>query len=302
MTDRVGPVRRTGYLVSHFLRSLAGQKRPLLGGIKLTHDCNLSCLHCPFRHRKGSSLSFAQVQSVLKTLYAWGVRIVIIEGGEPFLWHDGEADVRDVVREARKRFFSVGVTTNGTFPIEVDADVVWVSLDGLPETHDRIRGKSFARIMAHIVQSEHRKLFAHVTINALNWEEIPALVEYLSGKMRGITVQFHYPYDQGKDPLFLSFDRRRQVLDRLIEKKRQGFSVVNSYASLEALKENRWKCQPWMIASVDPDAELTRGCYVQNRGLISCERCGFSAHTELSLAYGGVLESIRVGHQVFFSG
>jgi MoaA/NifB/PqqE/SkfB family radical SAM enzyme len=241
------------------------------------------------------------VQSAFKTLYAWGVRIVIIEGGEPFLWHDGEADVRDVVQEARKRFFSVGVTTNGTFPIEVDADVVWVSLDGLPETHDRIRGKSFARIMAHIAQSEHRKLFAHVTINALNWEEIPALVEFLSGKVRGITVQFHYPYEQDKDPLFLSFDRRRQVLDRLIEKKRQGFSVVNSYASLEALKENRWKCQPWMIASVDPDAKLTRGCYVQNRGRVSCERCGFSAHTELSLAYGGVLESIRVGNQVFFS-
>jgi hypothetical protein len=57
-----------------------------------------------------------------------------------------------------------------------------------------------------------------------------------------------------------------------------------------------------MIASVDPDGKITHGCYVQNRGEISCERCGFSAHTEISLAYGGVIESILVGSKIFSLG
>ena len=293
--------KRYGYLLLYYLNTLVGKRRPLLGGIKLTHNCNLSCMHCPFRKRKAPSLSFPQVISSLATLYDWGVRIVIVEGGEPFLWRDREHDVRDVVAEAKKLFFSVGVTTNGTFPIEIDSDIVWISIDGLKETHDRIRGKSFDRIMANLGASSHPRIYAHMTINSLNWKEVPALVEYLAPKVRGITVQFHYPYQEVGEELYLPFDKRRQVLDDLISLKRQGLPLANSYACLEALKDNRWKCRPWMIASVDPNGKLTHGCYLKGRGEISCERCGFSAHAEISLAYSGVIESILVGGGIFLS-
>jgi hypothetical protein len=53
-----------------------------------------------------------------------------------------------------------------------------------------------------------------------------------------------------------------------------------------------------MIASVGPDGKITQGCYVKNRGEISCERCGFSAHTEISLAYSGVIGSLRAGNRI----
>jgi len=298
-------IERVGYLFSYYLGSLIGKKKPLLGGIKLTHACNLSCIHCPFHKRKASSLSFPQVLSSLRTLYEWGVRIVIIEGGEPFLWRDGAYDIQNVVAEAKKLFFSVGVTTNGTFPIELDSDNVWVSIDGLKETHDRIRGKSFEGIMANISASSHPRIYAHITINSLNWKEVPELVEYLShaeelcSKVKGITVQFHYPYQEVEEDLFLPFDKRRKVLDDLIRLKRQGLPIADSYACLEALKDNRWRCRPWMIASVDPSGKLTHGCYVKGRGEVACERCGFSAHTEISLAYSGVIESILVGGRIF---
>ena len=294
------PVRQCGYLLLHRLRGLLGQRKPLLGGIKLTHRCNLVCRHCPFRSRKTSSLSFQQVLSSLRTLHEWGVRIVILEGGEPFLWRDGEHDLSSVVAEARKLFFSVGVTTNGTFPIEVDSDIVWVSIDGLKETHDRIRGESFERIMANIESSSHPRIYAHVTINSLNWTEVPELVELLSHVVRGITIQFHYPFEEVEEGLFLPFPERRKLLDDLMVMKRQGLPLVNSYACLEALKHNSWRCRPWLIASVDPDGKLTQGCYLEGRGEISCQRCGFSAHTEMSLAYGGVIESILVGIRTFF--
>ena len=294
-------IRWAGYLVSYYLGSLVGQKKPLLGGIKLTHNCNLSCMHCPFRKRKAPSLSFPQVLSSMSALHDAGVRIIILEGGEPFLWRDGEYDLKDVVAEARELFFSVGVTTNGTFPIDVDSDIVWVSIDGLQETHDRIRGTSFERAVANIRASSHPKIYAHITINSLNWGEIPELVELLSHEVKGITVQFHYPYQALDEELFLPARERREVLDRLIQLKRQGFPIANSYACLEALKDNRWTCRPWMIASVDPDGKLVRGCYLEGRGEISCERCGFAAHTELSLAYNGVIESILTGRRIFLS-
>jgi len=41
-------------LAGRVAESYLGRKRPLLGGVKLTHDCNLSCAHCPFWKRKQS--------------------------------------------------------------------------------------------------------------------------------------------------------------------------------------------------------------------------------------------------------
>ncbi|OGO05908.1 MAG: hypothetical protein A2Y73_03435 [Chloroflexi bacterium RBG_13_56_8] len=246
-------------------------------------------------------MSFSQVTGSLDKLHASGVRILIIEGGEPFLWRDGDRDLGSVVAMAKKLFFTVGVTTNGTYTLETDADIVWVSIDGLEQTHDRIRGKTFDTIMANIEASRHHRIYAHITINSLNWREIPELVRFLSDKVKGITIQFHYPYEELDGDLFLPVDQRRQVLEELIALKRQGLPLADSYACLEALKDNRWRCRPWMIASVDPDGEIMHGCYVKQRGTIACERCGFSAHTEISLAYGGVWESILTGNRILLS-
>jgi MoaA/NifB/PqqE/SkfB family radical SAM enzyme len=297
MSIRIEPYR---YLFSYYLDSLRGRKKPLLGSLKLTHECNLACAQCPFRKRAIPPLSFPQARSAMQSLHDLGVRILIIEGGEPFLWQDGEYTLQNVVAEARQHFFSIGVTTNGTFPIAVDSDNVWVSIDGLQETHDRLRGKSFERIMANLATTSHPRVYAHTTINSVNWREVPDLVRYLSAKVKGITIQFHYPFQEVDEKLFLSFDKRKQVLDELIALKRQGFPLANSYATLRALKDNRWKCQPWMIASVDPSGKLTQGCYVKNRGDIACDQCGFSAHTEISLAYGWRLGPIWTGRKIFF--
>ena len=292
-------VLQVASLAGRVVESYFGRKRPLLGGVKLTHDCNLSCVHCPFWKRESASLTFAQAVEALETLRRMGVRFVIFEGGEPFVWRDRDHTLADVVREAKRRFVCVGVTTNGTFPIEVDSDIVWVSIDGLPATHDRIRGVSFAAIMANLEASSHLNIYAHVTTNALNGYEIPELVEYLAPRVRGITIQFHYPYTGANDELVLPRDKRRRVLDELIRLKRRGLPVADSVACLQALKENRWHCRPWLVACVDPDGTLTHGCYLQNRGPVSCAQCGFSAHTELSLAYGGHLSAILAGLRVF---
>jgi len=141
-------------------------------------------------------------------------------------------------------------------------------------------------------------VYAHITINSVNWKEVPELVEFISSKVKGITIQFHYPYNGMADKLFLPLSERHKILDSLIKMKRDGFAISNSYACLRALKDNRWKCHSWMIASVGPDGKITQGCYVKNRGEISCERCGFSAHTEISLAYSGVIESLRAGNRI----
>jgi hypothetical protein len=137
-----------------------------------------------------------------------------------------------------------------------------------------------------------------VTINGRNWAEIPDLIRFLSNKVKGITIQFYYPYEDTED-LFLPFSKRRQVLDQLIELKRHGYPLSDSIPTLKALRDNRWRCFSWLISSVEPDGRITFGCYLKNRAAVNCANCGFAAHTEISMVYNWNPAAIRDGAKVF---
>ena len=288
------------YLFTYYLKCRFFKERtPLLAGFKITSRCNLSCLHCPFWERNPPKvITFHQVKNILSTLHELGIRILILEGGEPFLWKEGKHTIHDVVEVAKSLFFSVGITTNGTFPLTIKAHTIWVSIDGLKETHNQIRENSFDKAIENIQKSSHPNIYANITINRINYQEIPALVKFLTGKIKGITIQFHYPYKKG-DTLTLSFEQRKVVLDNLITLKKAGYPIADSYLCLESLKDNSWDCQDWMLANVEPDGSINLGCYVKGRGKVQCKICGFAAHTEISLAYKWHIESILVGKKIF---
>ena len=124
---------------------------PLIAGLAITNKCNLRCQHCRVTERETEDMSFEEIISILDSFYKEGGRIVYIEGGEPFIWHDKQYSLEDIVEYAhKKRFHAVIIYTNGTIPIETSADTVFISVDGLRETHDLIRGKTFDRIMRNI--------------------------------------------------------------------------------------------------------------------------------------------------------
>ncbi len=282
-----------------FQHLLALHPKPLLASYKLTFRCNLRCLQCPFVDYPGEDASYDLVCRTLDELRQCGVRLVIFEGGEPLLWHDGTHDFNDVARYARKRFDFVGVTTNGSLPLEVETDAVWVSLDGLASTHNRLRGAPvFERAVEHIRAARHPRLYAHITANAQNYAEIPYLARFIRPLVKGITIQFYYPYGN-QDDLFLSWPERRALIDRLIALKQEGLPILNSIAALRALQNNRWRCLPSLIASANPDGSITQGCYLLGRAAIDCKKCGFSPYTEMSLAFRGNPQAILAGMRIF---
>lgn len=279
---------------------IARRRRPYLASFKVTYACNLTCRQCPFFEMESPELSWEQAVEILDRLKAGGSRLLVFEGGEPLLWKDGAHSIDDLILEARKRFMSVGMTTNGTLPLDVPTDILWVSIDGLRETHNRLRGADiFDRVIDNIRKSNHPKLFAHITVNNENANEIPALAEFLAPLVKGITIQFYYPYNR-QDGLFLDFDRRADLLARLIEMKKAGLPILNSAPAMKALQYNNWKCVDWLVTSANPDGSITQGCYLRGRDDIDCARCGFSPHTEISLAWQGSLAAIRAGNEIFF--
>lgn len=287
---------------SYTLRNyLLGQEKPFLASFKLTYGCNLRCRQCPFYSMTNTKLSFGEACRIIDQLYDRGNRLLMLEGGEPLLWRDDDKKVHDLVTYARKKFFSVGMTTNGTQPLDVSTDVLWVSVDGFRDTHDYLRGAPvFDQVIANVRASQHPRLFAHVTVNAINAKEVPALLNFLTGVFSGITIQFYYPYNH-KDDLFLDFDLREGLLEEVIQLKRSGVKILNSYAGLRALMRNEWVCRDRLIDNANPDGSIQQGCYLKGRTDIDCSCCGFSPHTEISLACQGNLQAILAGYRIFFN-
>jgi len=291
-------------LAGFYLRRKLGRHNiPLLASFKVTHRCNLACRACPFHHRQEQpeQMTWTTAREAMDALRRLGTRIVVFEGGEPLLWRDGPFRIHDLVREARKRFLRVAVTTNGTLPLDVPAHILWVSVDGLKETHDDLRSGSFDRIRENLERADHERIFIHCTLNRKNLDDIEGLAEWVRGlpAVQGMTFQFFYPYNQGEENLSLSPDQRRRAVETLLNLKKRGFPILNSAGRLAAMVSGGWTCHDDILVNVDPDGSVTRGCYAKSRGEINCAACGFTPVAEASGALDLVPGSLRAGWRLF---
>ncbi len=295
------------YLAKFALKSRIREayKKPLLCSFKITGNCNLKCLHCPFwRDAPKKSLGFEKVKQILGTLYSEGVRIVIFEGGEPLLWKDRQCgkDINDVIEYSKGLFFFTGITTNGTIGIErFNPDIFFISIDGLKQTHDRLRGKSFDSIMRNIENNRsQKKIIANICISSENVVEIEELVKFLNDKVYGITIQFFYPYE-GVSDLKLGNKEKEEVLKNLINLKRKGIKLLDSTACMKMMINNTWKCDDFLLANIEQDGRLSQGCYLKNKtDKVVCRDCGFAVHCEISLAYRFNPDAIKTAARIFW--
>jgi Fe-coproporphyrin III synthase len=285
-------------------RKITGRKPPLLASFKVTYRCNLACRACPFHLRSDDQqvhISWNKAIEALETLRRLGTRMVVFEGGEPLLWRDGSYRLHDLVLYARKRFLRVAVTTNGTIPLDVPAHTLWVSLDGLKDTHDYLRSNSFDLIHSNIKKTKHPRVFVHCTLNRRNWRDIDALARWVQKMptLKGMTCQFFYPYNQGEEDLVISPEERRAAIEKILELKKSGLPILNSAGRLEAMIDNRWNCHDDILINVDPDGTITKGCYVKSRGEINCDACGFTPVAEASGALDLIPGSLFTGWRLF---
>lgn len=300
-------VRRMVRIIALFnfflLSKVLGKRMPLLAAFKLTYRCNIHCRGCPFHLRAcggGVHMTWDQALGALGILKESGTRIVVFEGGEPLLWRDGAHDINELVLKAKELFSTVAVTTNGTLPLEVPADILWVSLDGLKETQDRLRDGSFDSVFHNLKRATHPKLFVHFTMHRENWRELEGVLKLLAEvpAVRGVTVQLFYPYGQGEAPLALSPEERRAALENAIRLK-DKYPILNSISSLRKMIDNHWSCHDEILINVDPDGRVERGCYVKSRGRINCPDCGFTPVAEASGALDLNIGSLLAGSRVF---
>lgn len=254
---------------------------PLICGITVTNQCNLRCRHCRIASRGIKNLRFSEIITAIDSFYNEGGRTLYLQGGEPFVWHDGQYRIDDIVRYAqRSGFITTIIYTNGTVPLHTSANTVFISIDGLQKTHDFLRGKTFNRIIKNVRDSNHPALYINFTINNYNKSEIQDFCEYINGvnQIRGIFFYFHTPY-YGFDELYIEPEERKKILLNLMKYKKR-YKILNSRAGLMSAFKNDWK-RPLDICRVYEKEKTYKCCrYPDDPGL--CQNCGYLSYAEIN--------------------
>lgn len=277
---------------------LLRRRDPIIGSLIVTDRCNLACQHCAVANLRRIDYPFASLQRDLRGLYAQGVRILLLYGGEPLLWHDGVRTLHDVIAEARSIGFGwVCVVTNGTRGLDLpDADLVLVSLDGTREHHDALRGPTYDRILANIRAASTANLCLYMAVNRQNVDDVEDVAGLASAlpTVRGVSYNLHTPYP-GTEALTLSPEQRRDVCRRLAGLVRAGYPVFNLASALPRIADGSAPRPCPQCVVVEDGEQWTCGRCGEIPGL--CDQCGFLFAGELSQLFAGeprvVLEVLR---------
>ena len=296
-------LRQATYLAAWQVRSWFGRRAPLQSVIFILDQCNLRCKHCSvYAIAQPRIKTLAQIRDELEYCYGLGSRFVDFEGGELYLWKDKQGErtytIDDVVDLAHEiGFWNVTITTNAQLPFDHShADHIWVSMDGIREWHDDIRGQgSFARLERNIerykmgqesgVKSQERQVCVNMVINNRNYMCLEQTLDYVKNSpyIDSISINFHTPFSETED-LYLDPAIRNQLINRLIEYKRNGYPIVNTVSGLKAMRivHGKTACTNrscWITNFIFSDGSRAPKCmgYVKD----VCDRCGFSMGGEM---------------------
>ncbi len=212
---------------------MASPSRPI-ATFDLTARCPLRCLHCYFFAAPpgvGDLDDGAWVARLVRLRDRWGIRSAFWVGGEPLLR-------LGLLRKAMFVFDRNAVATSGAVPIPSDLDAgLLVSVDGLREEHERLRGPgTFDRVLSNLRPIRKRSFALSTTITSATLsvvDDLDAMVER-TGAL-GVLVGLHVgPLG---DPLRVAGDDRDRVVDRLLDvaARRPGL-VLNSSAALDRFR------------------------------------------------------------------
>jgi MoaA/NifB/PqqE/SkfB family radical SAM enzyme len=270
------------FYARYMLRSmLRKQPDPLIYGIALTDRCNLACKGCHVSNTGRRDMAWEELLTAMQNAWDRGFRELYFTGGEPMLWHDASHTLSDVIAAAKRiGFFHVHVYTNGLLGLESPADLMWVSMDGLPGVFEQRRGDHFHQVEAIVRAARHPKIAVNYVIDRNTAKGIEPFLRWVGDThfpVLGVMFYFHTPY-YGCDELFLTVEERAPIIDHLLKCIQDGLPVINSRAGLLALRSGNWQRRSPIAAVVDVDGESVC-CRAADE---VCPDCGYGACTELT--------------------
>lgn len=163
----------------------------------ITEKCNFRCIHCYQESYSTPEMTFKQMTEVLEQYKAlikkWGIprncAFLTITGGEPFLRQDFFSFLTKVAEYSEN--FLWEILSNGSLVTKDNAKTLkklgisgfQVSLEGLEENNDKIRGKGYFKKAIgaiKILTKEDIPIVIGLTASKENIKDISSLAEMLS--------------------------------------------------------------------------------------------------------------------------
>lgn len=178
--------------------------KPLTLLLLLNRGCNLRCSFCDLWEGHVHMPVRERLLPLLDDAVAIGTKTLVITGGEPFL----HPDLFLAVAEAKARGLSVNITTNGTRLHkrwaecrDSGVDSLSFSVDGLQQTHDRLRGQrgAFRKTMAALdTVAADGRIATSVYFTATNQNVRELVAVYEQVRARGARFDF-WPVNDAPD-------------------------------------------------------------------------------------------------------
>ncbi|MBI5536747.1 MAG: radical SAM protein [Deltaproteobacteria bacterium] len=160
---------------------------------ELTLRCNLNCGHCGSRagRARPQEMGRDRMLRAVGELAALGCQRITLSGGEPTLSEHWQAVASEGARLGVKmNMITNGVTAGRDFVRDAKSSGLvnlGVSLDGLEEQHDRVRGRRglYRNVMELLDQAAAEKLPIGVitTIHKANYRQLEAIHDRIAGRV-----------------------------------------------------------------------------------------------------------------------
>jgi len=261
--------------------------RPICAVWEFTLKCNLRCSHCgssagTARH---DELTTKECYATCEGLAGIGCRDVALMGGEPLL-RDDFPTVGNCIKDLG---MNLNVVTNGTL-LEKHIDtlerlepkVVGVSLDGMRESHETIRGKgTWDKTLGAIELLRGRDIQTTVitTVSKINFKDLPRMKDLIQGKGINWQIQVAMPFG--------NFDRSQML------------SKEEFYASALFIAKQR------IVNRFEDMPVIGAHCYgYHSEVLPGCRWTGCQAGTSIMgiTSNGGIVGCLSMGNDRFIEG
>lgn len=149
--------------------------------VQVTWRCNLTCAHCYLGKARPMDMMINAFSALVREFEAMGGLRLLISGGEPLMhprWNEINAVLAGL--PVRRVLLSNGLMLDEKTLAELNCDEVQISLDGMKQGHESLRGKgSFDKAVeaARRVIESDLKLSIATMAHAGNLNEMPGLVE-----------------------------------------------------------------------------------------------------------------------------
>ena len=225
---------------------------PLSMYIVLTNRCNNHCVYCRTDKRPQNDVWTSEtLKTVMQDMKRAGTRRIHFTGGEPML----RSDLGELVTYAKKLGFFVGISTNGYQVAKrinelKGVDVVFLSYDGPPKVHSRLRGeRNVGEVKSALsaLKEAGIRVWTSTVLTQWNADFVEDIVDF--ARQHHILANFNrleffskkpcclHPHIDEVEKLVLRGDEKKKVLQRLIQLKLSGAPIGSSLEYLKNVLE-----------------------------------------------------------------